>query len=217
MHLALPLYYAPAPAPAPAPQALVQGGTYEIGGERVTISQRLGKGGFATAWRARTQAGDEVAVKAGRKEPATAEEYVHLARCACARVPELFATDDELIPGHVVSVQELVPGEALFDALQRPGTATLSFQEAAERTERLWDGMVDAVRTVHSRGTIHRDAHLRNMFGLLAAPESCKLGDFGLACDEAALLDKDVSGDPRQAEGARQRRAGDEGACGASA
>lgn len=163
-----------------------------IGGYRVL--GRLGSGGSGQVFRVIDDAGHESALKLvdARDDLVAAERLGREVRALQSlrhpAVPQI--VDAEFDDDLTFVVFELVPGDTLFDHVQRSGP--LVGEELASFAERT----ASALEAVHAAGVIHRDVTPSN---IMMGPEGPVLIDFGLAhrADDQRLTREGlVSGTP---------------------
>lgn len=141
------------------------------------IEQVLGRGSFATVYRARDMVLQRsVALKLIRPEPGRDLQFIlHEARAAAAlnhpSVCAIFAVEDD--DGVPLIVLEYVPGQSLRDLLRESGA--LPRHEAVRIAREVASGMAAA----HAAGVIHGDLKPDNV--LIREDGAVKITDFGLA------------------------------------
>ena len=156
---------------SPLPPAAVIGGRYEI-------LELLGRGGYATVYRARDrELKRDIALKILRPERVTASTMsrlrreVNIAREALSahlvRVFDLGADGET-----VFLTMELIEGESLRQRLNRHGR--LEIAAAVDVAVQMLRGL----EALHAKKAIHRDVKPENV--MIAADGTVKLGDFGL-------------------------------------
>ena len=157
-----------------------------IGG-RYMLAEQIGRGGMGAVWRARDQVlGREVAVKemlpqagaddaerARLRERATREARAaaRLSHPAVVRVYDVVEEDDR-----PWIVMELVPSRSLAEVIRSDGPM------AVDRVAEIGLAMVDALRTAHGAGILHRDVKPGNV--LMTLDGRAVLSDFGIAIVE---------------------------------
>lgn len=147
---------------------------YIEGQERYALSEMIGRGGFATVWRARSlEHGDEVAVKiipvysAAERSRALRE-----GRIAEGLEHRNIVETLEVIPGdlEVYLVTEYIRGVPLDEAAR-----TYSIEEVSGALSQV----LEALAYAHGQGVIHRDIKPQN--ALVDVRGAVKLTDFGVA------------------------------------
>ncbi|QFZ23360.1 serine/threonine-protein kinase [Saccharothrix syringae] len=149
----------------------------------------LGRGGFATVYRARQVHLDrDVAVKVDDRVLRTERDRrrflreVHAAARLSGHPHVVSVHDANFTPeGTPYLVMELCAGGSLADLVRREGRLP------AERVRQLGVQLADALAVAHAEGVLHRDIKPGNI--LLDRYGTAKLADFGLA----ALLDAEGS------------------------
>ncbi|MDT0610225.1 serine/threonine-protein kinase [Streptomyces lancefieldiae] len=151
---------------------------------RYRLHERLGRGGMGIVWRATDQLlGRQVAVKAlpvdetlsaaeaGRRRERTLREARAVAQLSHPHVIVVHdvVEDDE----RAYMVMELVDGGSLADRVLSHGPV-----DAAEAA-RIGIALLDALRTAHAAGMLHRDVKPSNV--LVAGDGRVVLTDFGVA------------------------------------
>jgi formylglycine-generating enzyme required for sulfatase activity len=148
-------------------------------GERYLLIEQIGRGGFATVWRARDSAsGDDMAIKVLHPELAGdavrrqrffrgARIMTELAHPIVVRIREREAEDD----GFFYFVMELVTGGNLQDAV-------LARRVQREQAMPIILGIGEALAQAHARGHVHRDVKPVNI--LLTESGEPRLTDFDL-------------------------------------
>jgi len=157
---------------------------------RFTILGRLGRGSMGAVYRARQEAmGRDVALKLVRQDrahdPETKGRFEREARAISALVsPHTVTAFDfgEAEDGSWFLAMEMLEGETVGDRLRRVGR--LDWFDALRFTRDALQSLAEA----HEKGIIHRDLKPDNLFlsrvpssGGGAAPELCKVLDFGIA------------------------------------
>jgi serine/threonine protein kinase len=151
--------------------------------DRYELQSVLGSGGTATVYAARDlKLARDVAVKLMHEQP-TGDEARRFQRevmiAARFHHADVIAVYDVLeYEGRPCIVMELVRAPSLATALQTadgPPSIATAVELAAKLAEML--------AAAHAAGLVHRDVKPANVFveGELAAPERCRLSDFGLA------------------------------------
>ncbi|WP_062288496.1 serine/threonine-protein kinase [Demequina phytophila] len=164
----------------------------DVGGYRVL--GRLGAGGSGSVYRVADEAGHEAALKlvdARADEVAAARLAREVRALQSLRHPAVpHILDAELDDDETFVVFEFVPGQTLFDHVQRHGPLTGDALAAfADRT-------ASALEAVHAAGVVHRDVTPSNV---MMSPAGPVLIDFGLAhrTDDSRLTREGlVSGTP---------------------
>ncbi|MYS87067.1 serine/threonine-protein kinase [Embleya scabrispora] len=157
-----------------------------IGG-RYLLADRLGRGGMGAVWRARDQVlGREVAVKEMLPQPGAddaerarlreraareARAAARLSHPSVVRVYDVVEEDDR-----PWIVMELVPSRSLAEVIRGDGPM------AADRVAEIGLTMIDALRTAHAAGILHRDVKPGNV--LITLDDRAVLSDFGIAVVE---------------------------------
>ncbi|MYW02620.1 serine/threonine-protein kinase [Streptomyces sp. SID3343] len=157
-----------------------------IGG-RYLLADRLGRGGMGAVWRARDQVlGREVAVKEMLPQPGAddaerarlreraareARAAARLSHPSVVRVYDVVEEDDR-----PWIVMELVKSRSLAEVIRADGPM------AADRVAEIGIAMVDALRTAHAAGILHRDVKPGNV--LIMDNGRAVLSDFGIAVVE---------------------------------
>ncbi|MFI6580634.1 protein kinase [Embleya sp. NPDC050493] len=157
-----------------------------IGG-RYLLAERLGRGGMGAVWRARDQVlGREVAVKEMLPQPGAddaerarlreraareARAAARLSHPSVVRVYDVVEEDDR-----PWIVMELVPSRSLAEVIRGDGPMT------ADRVAEIGLTMIDALRTAHAAGILHRDVKPGNV--LITLDDRAVLSDFGIAVVE---------------------------------
>ncbi|MGC0414800.1 serine/threonine-protein kinase [Embleya sp. AB8] len=157
-----------------------------IGG-RYLLADRLGRGGMGAVWRARDQVlGREVAVKEMLPPPGSdeaerarlreraareARAAARLSHPCVVRVYDVVEEDDR-----PWIVMELVPSRSLAEVIREDGPM------AADRVAEIGLAMLDALRTAHAAGILHRDVKPGNV--LITPNDRAVLSDFGIAMVE---------------------------------
>lgn len=148
-------------------------------GDRYLLAEQIGRGGFATVWRARDSAsGDDVAIKVLHPELAGdvirrqrffrgARIMAELAHPTVVRVREREAEDD----GFFYFVMDFIAGGNLQDAV-------LAGRVTGEQAVPLILSIGDALAQAHARGHVHRDVKPVNI--LLTESGAPRLTDFDL-------------------------------------
>ena len=148
-------------------------------GERYLLIEQIGRGGFATVWRARDSAkGEDVAIKVLHPELAGdvirrqrffrgARIMAELAHPIVVRIREREAEDD----GFFYFVMELVSGGNLHDAV-------LAGRVHREQAMPIILSIGEALAEAHARGHVHRDVKPVNI--LLTESGAPRLTDFDL-------------------------------------
>lgn len=144
------------------------------------IVEAVGRGGFATVYRARQLAlGRDVALKildpAIAARPGAVQAFLHEARAAAALShPHLVQVHDVGVEnGFTFSIMEFLPGGSLEQRVARDGA--LPWREAARAAR----DCARALEYAASRGILHHDVKLGNL--LIGAEGQVKLADLGLA------------------------------------
>ncbi|MEU0932072.1 protein kinase [Embleya sp. NPDC005971] len=156
-------------------------------GERYLLADRLGRGGMGAVWRARDQVlGREVAVKEMLPQPGAddaerarlreraareARAAARLSHPSVVRVYDVVEEDDR-----PWIVMELVPSRSLAELIRADGPM------AADRVAEIGLTMIDALRTAHAAGILHRDVKPGNV--LITLDDRAVLSDFGIAVVE---------------------------------
>ena len=154
-------------------------------GGRYRIIRRLGEGGMGIVYEAEhEELGRRLAVKIIRPEacwhPAGVDRFLHEARTA-SRLghPNLVDVFDmgRLDDGRPYMVMKLLRGQDLEELLRKDGA------QSPKRVAELLAGPAAALDAIHSRGLVHRDVKLENIFVEThdGGGESVRLMDFGLA------------------------------------
>jgi serine/threonine protein kinase len=157
-----------------------------IGG-RYLLAERLGRGGMGAVWRARDQVlGREVAVKEMLPQPGAddaerarlreraareARAAARLSHPSVVRVYDVVEEDDR-----PWIVMELVKSRSLAEVIREDGPMP------ADRVAEIGIAMVDALRTAHAAGILHRDVKPGNV--LIMDNGRAVLSDFGIAVVE---------------------------------
>ncbi|MFI6979562.1 serine/threonine-protein kinase [Embleya sp. NPDC050154] len=157
-----------------------------IGG-RYLLADRLGRGGMGAVWRARDEVlGREVAVKEMLPQPGAdeadrarlreraareARAAARLSHPSVVRVYDVVEEDDR-----PWIVMELVPSRSLAEVIRTDGPM------AADRVAEIGLTMIDALRTAHAAGILHRDVKPGNV--LITLDDRAVLSDFGIAVVE---------------------------------
>jgi formylglycine-generating enzyme required for sulfatase activity len=148
-------------------------------GDRYLLAEQVGRGGFATVWRARDSASrDDVAIKVLHPELAGdvirrqrffrgARIMAELAHSIVVRIREREAEDD----GFFYFVMELVSGGNLQDAV-------LAGRVHREQAMPIVLSIGEALAEAHARGHVHRDVKPVNI--LLTESGAPRLTDFDL-------------------------------------
>jgi tetratricopeptide (TPR) repeat protein len=146
---------------------------------RYRLISRIGRGGYATVWRAQDPLlGRSVAIKVLNEElassPIAQRRFLHEAQSAAALDhPGIVAIyDSGESDGAVYIALSLIDGETPSD---RAGRRLLPFEEAV----RIVADAADALDHAHQRGVIHRDVTGRNI--MIARDDRVIVLDFGLA------------------------------------
>ena len=175
---------------------------------RYRLARRVGTGGMGEVWQCVDNSlGREVAVKLLHEQCSTDEQCLQWfrqeARLAAAvghpGVVQVYDYGEQ--PPYLV--MELVDGPTLANEVGLVGAVGVG------RTLRIVAQVADALQAVHNAGVIHRDIKPSNL--LVAADETVKIGDFGIAqaaCGPAADDLGQVTGtalyiSPEQARGQR--------------
>ncbi|OPC83260.1 hypothetical protein B4N89_22040 [Embleya scabrispora] len=156
-------------------------------GGRYLLAERLGRGGMGAVWRARDQVlGREVAVKEMLPQPGAddterarlreraareARAAARLSHPSVVRVYDVVEEDDR-----PWIVMELVPSRSLAEVIRGDGPM------AAEAVVEIGLAMIDALRTAHAAGILHRDVKPGNV--LITPDGRAVLSDFGIAVVE---------------------------------
>ncbi|MDN4475487.1 serine/threonine-protein kinase [Demequina sp. SYSU T00192] len=163
-----------------------------VGGYRVL--GRLGSGGSGSVYKVADQGGHQAALKlvdARQDEVAAARLEREVRALQSLRHPAVpHILDAELDEDETFVVFELVPGETLFDHVQRHGPL------AGDALAAFADRTASALEAVHAAGVVHRDVTPSNV---MMGPDGPVLIDFGLAhrSDDARLTREGlVSGTP---------------------
>ena len=152
---------------------------------RYELTEKLGEGGMALAWKARDLLlGRQVTVKLMRDSLAADPEFVARFRREAQTAASLsnehiaavydFGSDGGL---HYI-VMEYVPGEDLRHRLRREGA--LSTMETLEIAVQV----AEALEAAHAKGLVHRDIKPGNI--LITADGQVKVTDFGIARADSA-------------------------------
>ncbi|WP_406287304.1 protein kinase domain-containing protein [Embleya sp. NBC_00896] len=157
-----------------------------IGG-RYLLAEQLGRGGMGAVWRARDEVlGREVAVKEMLPQPGAdeadrarlreraareARAAARLSHPSVVRVYDVVEEDDR-----PWIVMELVPSRSLAELIRENGPIP------ADRVAEIGIAMVDALRTAHAAGILHRDVKPGNV--LITPDGRAVLSDFGIAIVE---------------------------------
>ncbi|WP_200422552.1 protein kinase [Streptomyces sp. Y2F8-2] len=160
-------------------EPLREGDPERIGGHE--LFARLGEGGWGTVYFARTSRGRSIALKTIR--PACLEEDPERFRKRFAREVEAAKAVDPRHTAEVVDsdtraaepwfASRYIPGVNLAEALDHCGNPL------PQRTWRvLAAGLVDALRSIHRAGLVHRDLKLANV---LLGADGAYVIDFGIA------------------------------------
>lgn len=148
-------------------------------GDRYLLVEQIGRGGFATVWRARDSAsGDDVAIKVLHPESAGdlirrqrffrgARIMAELDHPTVVKIREQEAEDD----GFFYFVMDYIPGGNLHDAVL---DGRVQREHAVPLVLRIGEAIADA----HARGHVHRDIKPANI--LLTASGEPRLTDFDL-------------------------------------
>ena len=151
--------------------------------DKYDILEELGKGGFATVYRAKdTMLGREVALKLlhpGRTwEPGFVERFYQEARIVAQLKHPGIITVHEIgeVDGQLFIAMEMVSGGSLLDRLEQEGALGL------DETVALLIPVANALEYAHAKGVIHRDVKPAN---ILLDPDPhggshSVLTDFGL-------------------------------------
>ncbi len=142
------------------------------------VLSELGRGGFATVYRARGPQGETVAVKV-LTERATDDAYSRFAREE--RLLEALGEAEGFVPILATGVSEygpffvmpLLPGGTLRDRLEKQGT--LEYEEALQ----LGRALATSIGWAHERGIVHRDLKPENI--LFAKDGRALIADLGIA------------------------------------
>lgn len=154
----------------------LRGDPDEIGG--YIVERRLGQGGQATVFLARTADGAPVAVKVLREEwLADAEARLRLEReiqalrdVAPFATAQLLAAYPEAHPPYLVT--EYVPGPSLQEQVARSGPLT------GATLQRLALATATALTAIHRAGLVHRDVKPANV---ILGPDGARIVDFGIS------------------------------------
>ncbi|WP_133260065.1 serine/threonine-protein kinase, partial [Streptacidiphilus pinicola] len=169
-----------APDPKPAPgglSPLVPGDRRAVGPYR--LLGRLGEGGMGIVYLGRPLNGRSVAVKLLRPDlvrDGEARQRFHREVQAASRVADAFtapvldasAADDEL----VWMATSYIPGLSLKEGVVAYGPLP------ADALRTLWYGLLQALRSVHEAGVVHRDVKPSNVLLTSRGP---RLIDFGIS------------------------------------
>jgi hypothetical protein len=159
---------------------------------KLTIEGELGRGGMGVVYRARTQAGEAVAVKtitpSAAGSPETTARFLREAGIlrtidhpGVVRFRELGHAQ-----GKLYFVMDLVPGTDADDLVRRAGPLPVG------RAVGMAMQMLDALAHAHAKGFIHRDVKPKNLLVVSKRTrDELKLADFGLA---KLYLDSPLSG-----------------------
>jgi len=151
--------------------------------DRYELRAKLGAGTAAAVYLARDQRlGRDVALKLLHEIPheAARRRFEREARIASAfRHPDVIEVYDVgEHEGRPFLVMELVTAPSLATALAGEGEAPTVAAAAA-----IGGRLAELLAAAHEAGLVHRDVKPANVFldGTIAAPERCRLSDFGLA------------------------------------
>jgi tRNA A-37 threonylcarbamoyl transferase component Bud32 len=171
----------PGPRPAVAAAPTLDSGT-GVDIQRFEILGELGRGAFATVYRARDRGlGLLLALKVlhprAGADPALAERrdqefFTEARRVAALRHPGVVAFYD-IDPRARTLVMELIAGGTLRDRLRGPGRGTLPLEALLPFARRL----LEALTYIHAQGIVHGDLSPRNV--LMRALDQPVLIDFG--------------------------------------
>ena len=153
--------------------------------EGLTLSRRIGRGGFADVWAARRDLdGAPAAVKVGHAATPLSRERFRREADALERVgaPHAARLDGRgvLAEGHPYLVMERLVGRTLAAEL-----AALAAPPGPERVVRRAAAILVALEAAHARGVVHGDLKPENLF-LRRPGERVVLIDFGLSTCAAA-------------------------------
>ncbi|MDQ1250021.1 MAG: hypothetical protein QG597_4398 [Actinomycetota bacterium] len=141
----------------------------------------IGRGAMGEVWRARTRAGEDVAVKVLRAGLADDPELVTRflrEREILTRLnhPNLVHVRDLVAEGSTLAiVMDLVPGPNLRQVLRTPGTLPPAMAGAAVLD------VLHALAAAHVQGVVHRDVKPENVLLAEQDPVLARLTDFGIA------------------------------------
>jgi serine/threonine protein kinase len=157
-------------------------------GEPFELLNQLGRGGFATTWRARVidpdlkpEFGEIVAVKVphGKREAKVLKSELELnaglhMRLRKFRSPNLVRyLGFELFQGGIVMVMEFVPEGSLRTLL-----STSPYRLAPEDARTITQGILRGLALIHREEIVHRDIKPENILMNEGIP---KIADFGIA------------------------------------
>ncbi len=161
-----------------ADASATEGGEGRLG--NLEILDVLGRGGMATVYRARTDSGEEVAVKVMREDLSENPEYRarferEIKVCLQLDHPGIVRLEDwSLADQKLHLVMELVDGTTLRERLEKGLTDV--------ETARYLVALLEAVDYAHQLGIVHRDLKPDNV--MITHKGRLKVMDFGLARDE---------------------------------
>jgi len=162
---------------APSPNGFGPG---TVLADRYQLEERIAGGGMGEVWRAKDLLLERsVAVKLLREslaeDPVVAERFKREALLAAQLShPNMAGVYDYVQGGDRPGiVMEFVDGETLAEKLTREGPLSL------EATVRIASGMLNALRSAHDAGIVHRDVKPGNV--MLASNGDVKVTDFGVA------------------------------------
>lgn len=161
-------------------------------GDRLTLVEKIGKGGMGTVYRARHELLErDFAVKVlrsdMRKDPVVVERFKREARAA-SRLEHpnvVYISDfDQMQDNRFYIVMEYIAGKSLRQILQDDGPLDIS------RACAILAQVSDALDYAHEKGVIHRDLKSENIFiHIQRGEERVKILDFGLAKVVSDALD----------------------------